>query len=419
MDARPVTASLLIRTPRRAFLIASERQPGQQPRVPERGTWSEGDQEDQVDRPVHGGGARVDRGHRAERDGATLARGIGERSRARAATGAEVVHGRNAAERRARQREGETATDTWRVIEVHPVEICEGAPWLEEGFSTNQLSFSPPNRATDESTVELFRTEEAIRAEERKQAEKGEPVHAREPRRCAYTTVVSKGTFKGKLGGKKPKPLAAKVRNKMVSQPLAMGIGCYPKANWKGSFTLTYKGQPVFPAFETPPSILGVTPTEGPEAGGTTVQVGGSGFTGATAVTFGSTSATSFVVNSDSSITAVAPKGSGSVEVTVTTPVATSTATPADTFTYRPAPTITEITPKTGAETGGTEVTITGTNFTSGSSVSFGATPASMVKVNSAESITAVSPPGTGTVSVTVTTAGGTSAPVPADEFTY
>jgi hypothetical protein len=313
----------------------------------------------------------------------------------------------------------ETATDTWRVIEVHPVEICEGAPWLEEGFSTNQLSFSPPNRATDESTVELFRTEEAIRAEERKQAEKGEPVHAREPRRCAYTTVVSKGTFKGKLGGKKPKPLAAKVRNKMVSQPLAMGIGCYPKANWKGSFTLTYKGQPVFPAFETPPSILGVTPTEGPEAGGTTVQVGGSGFTGATAVTFGSTSATSFVVNSDSSITAVAPKGSGSVEVTVTTPVATSTATPADTFTYRPAPTITEITPKTGAETGGTEVTITGTNFTSGSSVSFGATPASMVKVNSAESITAVSPPGTGTVSVTVTTAGGTSAPVPADEFTY
>jgi hypothetical protein len=79
------------------------------------------------------------------------------------------------------------------------------------------------------------------------------------------------------------------------------------------------------------------------------------------------------------------------------------------------------MTPKTGEEAGGTEVTITGTNFTSGSSVSFGSTPvpASMVKVNSAESITAVSPPGTGTVSVTVTTAGGTSAPVPADEFTY
>jgi IPT/TIG domain len=309
----------------------------------------------------------------------------------------------------------ETATDTWRVVEVHPVEICEGEPWLEEGFSENRLSFSPPNIARDESTVELFRTEEAIRAEERKQAEKGEPVHAGEPRRCAYTTLSSKGTFSRKI----KKPLLAKFQNKMVSKPLADGMGCYPKAKWKGGFMLTYKGQPVFAGFETPPSVAGVSPTEGPEAGETTVQIGGSGFTGTTAVKFGSTAAKSFVVNSADSITAVSPKGSGSVEVTVTTPAATSAATPADTFSYRPAPTVTEMTPKTGPETGGTEVTITGTNFTTASSVSFGATPASMVKVNSAESITAVSPPGTGTVSVTVKTAGGTSASIPADEFTY
>lgn len=309
----------------------------------------------------------------------------------------------------------EAATDTWRVVEVHPVEICEGSPWLEEGFAENRLTFRPPNIATDESTVELFRTEEEIRAEERKQAENGEPVHPREPRRCAYTTVVSKGTFSRKI----KKPLLAKFKNKMAVRPLSIGMGCFPKATWKGGFTLTYKGGPVFVGFVTPPEVSFISPTEGPEAGGTSVQISGSGFSGATAVKFGSTSATSFAVNSAESITAVAPKGSGSAEVTVTTSVATSALTPADTFTYRAAPTVTAITPKTGSESGGTEVTVTGTNFTNASKVSFGSSPASMVTVNSAESITAVSPPGTGTVHVSVSTAGGTSATSAADQFTY
>jgi heme-binding NEAT domain protein len=51
--------------------------------------------------------------------------------------------------------------------------------------------------------------------------------------------------------------------------------------------------------------------------------------------------------------------------------------------------------------------------------VRFGSTLASFSIVNSATSITAVSPNGTGTVDVTVTTAGGTSATSAADQFTY
>src|SRR6202043_2209758 len=88
-------------------------------------------------------------------------------------------------------------------------------------------------------------------------------------------------------------------------------------------------------------------------------------------------------------------------------------------FTYDAPPTVTEILPKVGLEEGGTEVTITGTNFTSGSTVKFGTTAATSVKFTSAPSLTATSPPGTGTVDVTVTTSGGTSTTSPADQFTY
>ncbi|MEV6183700.1 IPT/TIG domain-containing protein, partial [Streptomyces sp. NPDC052015] len=57
---------------------------------------------------------------------------------------------------------------------------------------------------------------------------------------------------------------------------------------------------------------------------GTQVTIIGTGFTGATAVKFGATNATSFTVLSDNVITAVVPPGSGSVQVTVVTPSGTS-----------------------------------------------------------------------------------------------
>lgn len=74
---------------------------------------------------------------------------------------------------------------------------------------------------------------------------------------------------------------------------------------------------PVGPA----PVISGESPDSGPETGGQTIQVLGSGFTGATAVNFGTTPAQSFVVQSDTLILAVTPVLTpGSYEVTVTTP---------------------------------------------------------------------------------------------------
>jgi hypothetical protein len=84
------------------------------------------------------------------------------------------------------------------------------------------------------------------------------------------------------------------------------------------------------------PVVTGVSPTTG--TAGTTVNIIGSGFTGATAVDFGSNAAQSFTVESDSEITAVAPPGTGTVDVTVVTSGGTSATGSADQFTYQPAP---------------------------------------------------------------------------------
>lgn len=86
----------------------------------------------------------------------------------------------------------------------------------------------------------------------------------------------------------------------------------------------------------TTPAVTAVSPTSGPLAGGTIVIITGSGFTGATAVNFGSTPASSVTVNSDSQITATSPAATtvGPVDVTVTTPDGTTATSAADQYTY-------------------------------------------------------------------------------------
>jgi hypothetical protein len=82
-------------------------------------------------------------------------------------------------------------------------------------------------------------------------------------------------------------------------------------------------------------------------------------------------------------------------------------------------PAITAITPNNGPAAGGTSVTVTGTGFTAGSTVTMGTIPATHVQVNSPQAITATSPRGAGTVDVRVTGSEGASAPVPVDQFAY
>ncbi|UTO63652.1 IPT/TIG domain-containing protein [Streptomyces rapamycinicus NRRL 5491] len=156
----------------------------------------------------------------------------------------------------------------------------------------------------------------------------------------------------------------------------------------------------------SPPVISSVSPAAGSPGGGTPVTLTGSNFTQATAVRFGPNFALSYTVVSATQITAVAPAGSGTVQITVTTPGGTSNGVA---FGYAAAPALTGISPATGPATGGTTVTLTGTNLLGATVVRFGAVNATSFTVVSATQITAVAPPGSGTVQVTATTPGGTS----------
>jgi hypothetical protein len=92
------------------------------------------------------------------------------------------------------------------------------------------------------------------------------------------------------------------------------------------------------------PTVTGLSPTSGPPAGGTLVTITGTGFTGATAVNFGTTPATSFTVVSGTSITATSPAGTGTANVTVTTPQGTSAISTADQFIFATVgPTVTSL----------------------------------------------------------------------------
>jgi hypothetical protein len=114
------------------------------------------------------------------------------------------------------------------------------------------------------------------------------------------------------------------------------------------------------------PTVKRLSAKTGPAAGGTTVKITGTGFTGASAVRFGSTDATSFTVNSATSITAVSPAGTaGIVDVSVITPNGASGSFINDRFNYG-IPTITGVSPNAGAKAGGTSVTVSGSGFAPG-----------------------------------------------------
>jgi hypothetical protein len=139
----------------------------------------------------------------------------------------------------------------------------------------------------------------------------------------------------------------------------------------------------VFTVTSPPPTVSSFTPTSGPV--GTSVSIAGSGFTGASSVTFNG--AASYTVNSPASITATVPSGATTGPIAVTTPYGTGTS--AGSFTVILPPTITSFTPSSGST--GTNVTITGSNFTGVSKVKLGKVVAAFT-VNSPTSITATVP---------------------------
>jgi acid phosphatase len=180
----------------------------------------------------------------------------------------------------------------------------------------------------------------------------------------------------------------------------ALGLTSFPGAAATAPNMSEFFG----PTPNTEPKIGTVNPSSGPVAGGTSVTISGTGFgTGAT-VSFGGTNASATVAGS-TTINAVAPShSSGPVNVVITNPGGQSdTLNNGYVYAAAPAPTVSGITPNTGPTAGGTSVTINGSNFVAGATVSIGATAATGVIVSNSTTITATTPAhAAGTVNVVV-----------------
>jgi alpha-tubulin suppressor-like RCC1 family protein len=168
------------------------------------------------------------------------------------------------------------------------------------------------------------------------------------------------------------------------------------------------------------PVVGSVTPDEGLPSAETPVTITGTGFAGATAVDFGSRPAASFSVESNTEITAVAPPGTGTVDVSVTTAQGTSLPSVSDRFSYAGSPSIARVQRDTGSAAGGVHIEIEGDNLGNVTAVDFGGHPAAhfSTTVNSIE-VEGVPPGEPGIVDITVTNPSGTSEVTPADRFTY
>ena len=165
------------------------------------------------------------------------------------------------------------------------------------------------------------------------------------------------------------------------------------------------------------PSVTSVSPTSGSANGGTSVMITGLNFGGLTGVTFGGTAATAVTLVNATSITCTTPAmAAGVVNIVVTT--STGSGTLIGGFTFIAAPTLSSITPAAGMTSGGAAVTLSGTNFSSGATVSFGGIAATSITVASSTSISCVTPAHEEGVVDVVVTSNGISATLSAG-FTY
>ncbi|MGF1428200.1 IPT/TIG domain-containing protein [Kitasatospora sp. LaBMicrA B282] len=168
------------------------------------------------------------------------------------------------------------------------------------------------------------------------------------------------------------------------------------------------------------PTVTAVDTATGPGTGGTTVNLTGTALDHGM-VLFGSAVASSYTCT-DTGCTAVAPGGTGSVPITVVTPGGSAAAPAAFAYTgppppAPPAPVLGGVYGSSGPAAGGSTVELPGGNLLNGQ-VSFGGVPATDVSCGPTLcSVTA--PAGSGTVDVSITTPGGSTAITPTDQYTY
>ncbi|WP_327706712.1 IPT/TIG domain-containing protein [Streptomyces decoyicus] len=231
------------------------------------------------------------------------------------------------------------------------------------------------------------------------------------------TTVTITGT---NLGGATAVHFGTKTATITANTPTSVTVTS-PSGTGTVPVTVTTPGgtsNPLTFFYVGAPFKSSLAPATGVTAGGNTVTINGSGLSTATAVHFGAATVTPTVVN-DGQLTVTVPAGAaaGPVGVSVTTAGGTNNGL---SYTYVDVPTIGTLNPNSGPASGGTVVTITGTNFSTTQSVVFGVTPAPFSVINDT-TLSVVTPPtpdgSPGPADVTVTTSGGSDTEVAG--FTY
>ena len=167
------------------------------------------------------------------------------------------------------------------------------------------------------------------------------------------------------------------------------------------------------------PVPTAVVPATGTYTGGTIVTITGTGFSAGASVLFGPFSGYNVVVAGSTSILVTTPAGSvGNVPIVVNT--GGEAGILATGFTYQAAPpTVSALDPATGPTAGGTQLTIVGTNFATGATVTFGGVPGSGV-IGGGQTLVVTTPAGkaAGAADVAVTNPGSAAATL-AGGFTY
>ncbi|MHC5081434.1 MAG: IPT/TIG domain-containing protein [Planctomycetota bacterium] len=164
------------------------------------------------------------------------------------------------------------------------------------------------------------------------------------------------------------------------------------------------KEDPPPPEPDPPPQILFIFPMHYDITGGQTVNIRGFDFQANSMIYIDGVPCTNVTFTSSILISGDVPAHAvGTADVTVINPDGYSDTAP-DAIVYTTGPVIRGLIPDQGTEAGGTNVNVSGFNFQTGLTLTFGANPGVNVTVVSPNSITCQSPPGPlGSVPVTVT----------------
>ena len=165
--------------------------------------------------------------------------------------------------------------------------------------------------------------------------------------------------------------------------------------NGNGS-SATRAGAFTYTATPSTPTLTSVSPASGPTTGGTTITLTGTNFVSGATVRVAGVAATNVAFSSATQVTARTPAGSaGARDVQITNPNGQS-ATRTGAFTYTATSTTTpspkSVSPRSGPTTGGTLITVTGSNFESGATIRIGGAAATSVTFVNSRTLTARTP---------------------------